>query len=123
MKIRGLLIILLLAMVVVYFLYFAKAGKKSYLEATVDAHQKMTGDLTRVNMETLARAVEFFVGSESRLPEDLKELSRARLLAGATTDGWGRAIKYEKLSDSSFRLTSPGLDGKFNTDDDIVLTR
>jgi len=123
MKIRGLLIVLILAMVVVYFLFFAKAGKKSYLEATVDAHQSMSNDLTRVNMETLARAIEFFVGSEGRLPEDLKDLSRARILAGATTDSWGRAVKYEKLSGSAFRLTSPGLDGKFDTGDDIVLVR
>ena len=123
MKIRGLLIVLILAMVIVYFLFFAKAGKKSYLEATVDAHQRMTNDLTRVNMETLARAIEFFVGSEGRLPEDLKELSRARIVIGATMDSWGRTIKYEKLTDSGFRLTSPGLDGKFNTGDDIVLAR
>lgn len=123
MKIRGLLIVLILAMVIVYFLFFAKAGKKSYLEATVDAHQRMTNDLSRVNMETLARAIEFFVGSEGRLPEDLKELSRARILVGATTDGWGRTIKYEKLTDSGFRLTSPGPDGKLNTGDDIVLVR
>jgi hypothetical protein len=123
MKIRGLLIVLILAMAVIYFLFFAKAGKKSHLEATVDAHQRMSADLTRANMETLARAVEFFIGSEGRLPEDLKELARARILAGATTDGWGRAIKYEKLSDSGFRLTSPGLDGRFNTGDDIALTR
>jgi hypothetical protein len=123
MKIRGLLIVLVLAMAVVYFLYFGKAGKKSYLEATVDAHQRMSADLTRANMETLARAIDLFSGTEGRVPEDLKDLSRARLLTGATSDGWGRAFKYERLSDSGFRLTSPGLDGKFDTGDDIVLTR
>jgi hypothetical protein len=123
MKIRGLLIVLILAMAVVYFLYFGKAGKESYLEATVDAHQRMSADLTRVNMETIARAVDLFSGTEGRVPEDLKELSRARLLTGATSDGWGRAFKYERLSDSSFRLTSPGPDGKFDTADDIVLSR
>jgi hypothetical protein len=34
MKIRGALIVVLLAMVVVYFLFFVKAGKKSDIEAT-----------------------------------------------------------------------------------------
>jgi hypothetical protein len=110
-------------MVVVYFLYFAKAGKKSYLEATVDAQQRMNVDLTRANMATLARAIDIFTATEGRLPGDLMDLSRARLLTGATTDSWGRAVKYEKVLDSGFRLTSAGLDGKFNTGDDIVLAR
>ena len=35
------MILLLLAMVIVYFLYFAKAGKKSYIEATIDANERI----------------------------------------------------------------------------------
>jgi len=53
MKIRGALIILLLAMVIVYFLYFAKAGKKSYIEGAMDANDRMRGELTQVNMTTM----------------------------------------------------------------------
>ncbi len=125
MKIRGLLIVLLLAMAVVYFIYFAKTGKKgqSYIEATIDAQQRMSVELTRTNLSTLEKAIDLFIGTQGRLPEDLKELARARLLTGATTDGWGRAFEYEKISDSSFRLTSAGRDGTFHTEDDIVLTR
>jgi hypothetical protein len=125
MKIRGLLIVLLLATVVVYFIYFAKTGKKgqSYIETTVDAHARMSEELTRTNLSTLEKAIDLFIGTQGRLPEDLKELARARLLTGATTDGWGRAFEYEKISDDSFRLTSAGRDGTFHTDDDIVLTR
>ncbi len=125
MKIRGLLIVLLLAMVVVYFIYFAKTGKKgqSYIETSIDAHARMSAELTRTNLSTLEKAIDLFIGTQGRLPEDLKELARARLLTGATTDGWGRAFEYEKISDSSFRLTSAGRDGTFHTDDDIVLTR
>jgi hypothetical protein len=35
-------------------------------------------------------------------------------------DAWGRAIQYEKISDSAFRLKSAGPDGEFGTADDIV---
>ncbi len=123
MKIKGLLVILLLAMVVVYFLFFAKAGKKSPLETMVDARQKMSLDLTQANMQTLIRAIEFFSGMEGRVPEDLSELSRARIVAPTATDGWGRPFRYEKLSASSFRLTSAGQDGRFGSRDDIVIMR
>jgi len=38
----------------------------------------------------------------------------------SAVDAWGREIRYEKLSDSSFRLTSAGPDGQYETGDDIV---
>jgi hypothetical protein len=83
----------------------------------------MSAELTRTNLSTLARAIEFFSGTEGRLPDDLSDLAKARILGATTTDAWGRPIQYEKLSESSFRLTSPGQDGRLSTSDDIVLTR
>jgi hypothetical protein len=120
MKIRGFLMILLLGVVVVYFLYFAKVGKKSYIEGAIDANQRIREELTRTNMITLKNAIEYFIANEGRTPTDLKELSMRRLLAGDTSDAWGRPLKYERISDSNFRLVSAGKDGKFGTSDDIV---
>jgi hypothetical protein len=40
---------------------------------------------------------------------------------GNILDGWGKSIRYERLSDSSFRLISAGKDKTFDTEDDIVL--
>jgi hypothetical protein len=121
MKIRGFLALLVLTMVVVYFIFFAKAGKKSYLEGTVDAYDRIKVQTTKVNMATLEKAISYFISSEDRTPADLKELSASRLLTGAPLDGWDRPIKYEKVSDSNFRLISAGRDGKFDTSDDIVV--
>ena len=123
MKIRGALIVLMLALVIVYFLYFAKAGKKSYIEGTMNAYDRIRTEVTQTNMATLEKAINLFGGTEGRTPTDLKELSATRLLMGDTSDGWGRPLKYERVSDSNFRLISAGQDGKFNTDDDIVLER
>jgi hypothetical protein len=120
MKIRGLLIILLLGFVVVYLLYFVKAGKKSYIEGAIDANSRIRAELTQTNMATLEKAVEYFIANEGRTPLDLKELSLRRLLVGDTSDAWGRPLKYERISDSNFRLVSAGKDGKFGTNDDIV---
>jgi hypothetical protein len=119
MKIRGFLALLVLTVVVVYFIFFAKAGKKSYLEGTVDAYGRIKAELTQTNMATLEKAIDYFLGSEGRTPTDLKELSASRLLTGAPMDAWGRPIKYERVSDSSYRLTSAGADGEFGTSDDI----
>jgi hypothetical protein len=123
MRIRGFLALLVLTVVVVYFIFFARAGKKSYIEGTMDAYDRMRTQVTQTNMATLEKAINFFIGNESRTPTDLKELSASRLLMGDSSDGWGRPLKYERLSDSNFRLISAGKDGKFNTDDDIVLAR
>jgi hypothetical protein len=71
-------------------------------------------------MATLEKAVEYFIANEGRTPVDLKELSLRRLLAGDTSDGWGRPLIYERISDSNFRLVSAGRDGKFDTNDDIA---
>jgi len=123
MKIRGALIILVLAMVIVYFLFFAKAGKKSYIEATQDANERIRAELTHVNMTTMQNAIDLFIGTEGEAPADLKALFAARLFSGDPSDGWGTALKYERLSDSTYRLAAAGKDRTFDTDDDIVLER
>jgi hypothetical protein len=123
MKIRGFLIVLILAVVVIYLLYFGKlVGKKSQIQVMTDRYAQVKEQLTRVNMAELEKAVVTFISTEGRMPEDIKELQRSRILITGAVDGWGNFIKYEKLSDTSFRLISAGKDGTFGTADDIVLT-
>jgi len=123
MKIRGALIVLLLAMVVVYFLFFAKAGKKSYIEATMDANTRLRTGLTETNMATMEKALTLFTATQGQLPQNLKELFAARLFSGDPSDGWGTMPRYERLSDENYRLISAGPDRTFDTDDDIILER
>jgi hypothetical protein len=121
MKGRGLLIVVLLAAVVVYFIYFAKSGNdKGMLQTEIDQLAKARITLTKANMETVAREITAYAADQG-LPEDLKQIQRARPSLGmGLLDAWGHAIRYERLSDSSFRLRSAGPDGVFDTADDIV---
>jgi hypothetical protein len=41
------------------------------------------------------------------------------MFTGSVQDAWGRDIRYERRSDSTFRLISAGKDGLFDTADDI----
>lgn len=123
MKIRGFLALLVLVVVVVYFIFFARVGKKSYIEGTKDAYDRIRVELTKTNMATLEKAVNLFIATEGRAPGDLKELWASRLLSGEGVDGWGRGFKYERLSDSAFRIVSAGQDGVFGTEDDLSLER
>ena len=123
MKIRGALIVVLLAMVVVYFLFFAKAGEKSYIEATVDANTRLRTGITETNMATLEKALTLFTATQGQLPQNLKELFAARLFSGDPSDGWGTMPRYERLSDENYRLISAGPDRTFDTDDDIIVER
>lgn len=122
MKVRGLLIIVMLGAVVVYFVYFAKMGNdKGALRTEVDQYLKAKVKLTEVNIESLARVILDYATGDQGLPEDLKQLQRSRPSLGmGLTDAWGRTIKYEKISDTAFRLRSAGPDGAFDTADDIV---
>jgi hypothetical protein len=122
MKIRGLLIGVLLAMVAVYFIFFTKVDKggKGGLEIMVDRYLQAKIDLTKVNLEGLSRAVLSYAAEGEGLPETLDALRRLNPAAVVALDGWGKRIRYERLSDSSFRLRSAGPDGAFETEDDIV---
>jgi hypothetical protein len=121
MKARGLLIVLVLAVGIVYLIWFSKSGEKTHLEQQVDRFVQAKEDLTRVNMQTLQKIIESYIASEGQTPKNLQELRTANLLMGNILDGWGKSIRYERLSDSSFRLISAGKDKTFDTEDDIVL--
>jgi hypothetical protein len=122
MRTRGLLVVVLMAAAAVYILYFAKAGgDKGGLEVMVDKYAETRIKLTRANLDALSKEVLSFATGDQGLPEDMKQLQRARPGLGmGVLDAWGRAIRYEKLSDTSFRLRSAGPDGAFDTADDIV---
>jgi len=120
MKIRGLLIVVVLALVIVYAVYFTKTGGKSNIRGMVDQYAEAKADLTKVNLATLEKIIVERNAAEGRVPADIQELQRIRPMPPSTQDAWGREIRYERLSDSSFRLTSAGADGQFGTGDDIV---
>ncbi len=119
MKIRGFLAILLLTMVVVYFIFFTKTGGESGIETQVHQFARTKIKLTQANFETLAREILAFSATAESLPEDLREFQRSRPVGAGLFDAWGKDIRYERLTDSSFRLISAGPDGEFDTADDI----
>ena len=123
MKIRGFLAILVMTLAIVYFVLFLKPGKhgESGIKTEVEKFGRTRMELTKVNMGQLEKTIEYYVAAEGSVPADLKELFTSRLVGGDTSDAWGRPIRYEKLSDSDFRLTSAGPDGRFGTKDDIVV--
>ncbi|MEN6560851.1 MAG: hypothetical protein ABFD52_08765 [Acidobacteriota bacterium] len=123
MKMRGLILGLLLATVAVAFIFFAKVGKDGQggLQTMTGKYAESRISLTKVNLETLSREIQSYAAeSDGRLPETLEEMRRLHPAAAAVTDAWGRKIRYERLSDSGFRLRSAGPDGAFGTGDDIT---
>ena len=121
MKIRGLVIGVLLALVAGYAIFFTKvADDKGGLAIEVDKYLQSKIKLTAANLEALSREVLSFAGEGQGLPESLDALRRFHPTAGSLPDAWGRKIRYERLSDDGFRLRSAGPDGAFETDDDIV---
>ena len=123
MRFRGAMIVLMLGMVVVYMLYFAKIGKKSYLQSTIDANDRIRVELTKVNMSMLERAINLYTGTEGQLPSDLNALFAARIFYGDPSDGWGTPIKYEPKPEGGYRLIAAGRDKTFGTADDISVER
>jgi hypothetical protein len=121
MKMRGLVLGVLLAVAAVYFIFFTKvADEKGGLTIMVDKYLESKIKLTEVNLESLSREVLSYTSEGEGLPETLEALRRFHPTAAALPDAWGRKIRYERLSDSTFRLRSAGPDGVFETGDDIV---
>lgn len=117
----GLLFGMLIAVVVIFVLLFMKSGEKSYVVAAGEALKEAGVATTRANLSQLEKVVLTFVGAEGRSPESWKELRSLRYVLTGAVDGWGRAVRYEKTSESGFRLVSAGLDGVFDTADDLAV--
>ncbi len=121
MKLRGLVLAVLLAAVAVYFIFFTKvADRKGGLEIMVDKYAESKVKLTGTDLEALGRVILTFAAEGEGLPGSLEALRRSNPAASVRSDAWGRRVRYEKLSEDSFRLTSAGPDGAFGTADDIV---
>lgn len=54
-------------------------------------------------------------------PDALEELPPAMRADLETTDGWGNRLLYRKLRIDLYDLISGGPDGRFGTEDDIVM--
>lgn len=120
MKIRGFMAILLMVSVIVVFLYIVKTGEKAAIEEQVSAFDRAKHRLTETNMQSLERLITLYSANHGALPGSLKDLSPLGPMTTGKLDAWGREIKYERLSDLKFRLTSAAADGVFGTQDDIV---
>ncbi|MBN1223683.1 MAG: hypothetical protein JXB23_10560 [Candidatus Aminicenantes bacterium] len=120
MKIRGFLVILMLAVVIVFFLYTLKSGGSKDIPAQIQAFDSAKQRLTETNMETLKKEILAYIVSSGVTPDKLEDVRMPGPLTTGKWDGWGKVIRYEKLSEEDFRLTSAGNDGEFGTADDIV---
>lgn len=121
MKLRGLMGILLVTLVLVYVIFFAKvADNKGGLQTEIDQYERAKVKLTLVDLTLLAREIQSFAAGEQGLPENLTKIQRFRPLGTALFDAWGREIRYERLTDTTFRLRSAGRDGRMDTADDIT---
>ncbi len=129
MKIRGFLIIIVLAAGLLYLLWMNQGGKeqlpkqggKEQLPLPVRAYRAAELQSTKANMQSLRTEIFMFSAEEGRTPKDLKELKEYSGRPGADLDAWGTTIRYKRLSDEHFRLISAGKDRTFNTADDLVL--
>ncbi|MBD3414239.1 MAG: hypothetical protein GF421_07415 [Candidatus Aminicenantes bacterium] len=121
MKIKGFLVILVLVMVIAFFIYYIGSGEKKIIKEQVDSFSRTKEKLTRTNLNTLKRAVNSYSAQYGTLPHKLKDLRLAVPITTGKLDAWGTEVKYERISDFEFRLTSAGADKTFHTDDDIII--
>jgi hypothetical protein len=118
---KGLLVLLLLAVAVVLIIQFYRpAGKKNVVEKGLDVKAMAAEAETRANLQGVESAVVAYLTEAGDTPKSLADLRGLRLLPGGAIDGWGRPLRYERISDSSFRVISAGKDGAFGTADDLV---
>ncbi len=121
MKGKGALAVLLLVIVIIFFVYFIRTEDKAPIEEEVSRFSQTRAELTVANLESVSRAIlEWMADGNGQVPDSINDFQKTRSYGLSFQDGWGRDIKYEKISDTSFRLRSAGQDGQFETDDDIL---
>jgi hypothetical protein len=120
MNIRGFMVIIVLVAVVVFFLYTLKSGGNKDIPEQIEAFSSAKQKLTETNLSSLQKEILTHIISQGTAPKSLDEIRFSSVLTTGKWDGWGKEIKYERLSDENFRLTSAGHDGVFGTKDDIV---
>jgi hypothetical protein len=120
MKIRGFMAILLLVAIVVFFLYTLKSGGNKDIPEQIAAFSKTKQKLTETNLSSLQKEILSYIVSNGTTPQSLDDIRFSPALTTGKLDAWGNKIKYERLSDENFRLTSAGHDGTFGTKDDIT---
>jgi hypothetical protein len=82
---------------------------------------------TSQSMQQLAEGVEKYRASNGALPaaRDIvaltDKLHPSYMSQLVREDGWGQPIVYEVTGSSTFRLVSPGADGRRGTADDVVI--
>jgi hypothetical protein len=118
---KGVAAAIILVLAVYYFLGLESRKKVEEIVEQVEAFDEAKLSLTKVNMNTLQRAINSFMATEGRTPKRIKELQVFRPSAYDKLDGWGNEIRYERLSDYDFRLRSAGRDKTFDTEDDVVV--
>jgi hypothetical protein len=91
--------------------------------------QAALADRTRNDLQLLGLTLSAYFADQSSFPkaQSIGELASSLIPKYAPTvpqqDGWGHAFRYEISADGQhYRITSAGLDGKFDTDDDIVFS-
>ena len=120
MKIRGFMVIILLVAIVVFFLYTLKSGGNKGIPEQIEAFSSTKQTLTETNLSSLQKEVLSYIVSNGTTPQRLDDIRFSPALTTGKWDAWGNKIKYERLSDENFRLTSAGHDGAFGTKDDII---
>ena len=76
---------------------------------------------TQQEINEIGLAITEWKELNGEYPISIEEMTAMRpLRAEWLTDHWGRAYKYEILNGDKFILTSSGIDGEFDTDDDIT---
>ena len=120
MKLKGFLALFILVGAVVVILWQVKPLGDQGLKKKIQAIDTAKVQTTELNLKALQREIVVYMTTHARAPENLKQLPQTALLMIETADAWGTPIRYERISDDSFRLISAGNDREFNTSDDIV---
>jgi hypothetical protein len=77
--------------------------------------EEKTADTESVLAEAEDIIDRYFIDN-GQLPEDIE----GNKLLVELVDGWGGSIRYDRLDEQRYLVRSPGEDGEFDTDDDVV---
>lgn len=100
------------AFIALFFFLFAAALVARTNTAVMQEEHALTADV----LAEAEQIIDIYQIDNGSLPEDIE----GNKLLVDLVDGWGGSIRYDREDDRRYLVRSPGQDGEFDTDDDVV---
>lgn len=114
-----LLLVVLIGLAIGLWLMFGPTGSdgSSYADKVVETKEMGEELADDLQLRSIGQVVTAYKLETGKMPESMDDIPDARVVV----DRWEQEYRLRKVDDFTFEIQSPGPDGLFDTEDDLVM--